>query len=107
MNREEWLALGFALLVVGAIGDVLTTIYALSIHGIEAEANPFVRDILLPHGMWLLFVLKALVIALFLFVYAKIGEEGRKDPSIIGVTWLGAIWWIGLSISNLNQAGLL
>lgn len=107
MNREELLAWGFAFLVLGAIGDALTTIYALGIHGIGAEFNPFFRDVILPHGMWLIFVGKALVLILFLIVYAKIGEDGRKDPFIIGVTWFSALWWIGLSISNLDQAGLL
>jgi membrane-bound metal-dependent hydrolase YbcI (DUF457 family) len=107
MNREELLAWGFAFLVLGAIGDALTTMYTLNIYGIGSEVNPFLRDIVLPNGMWLLFVGKAVVIALFLFVYAEVGEDGRKDPLIIGVTWLSALWWIGLSISNLDQAGLL
>jgi len=107
MSKDEWLALGFALLVLGAIGDALTTIYTLDIYGAGIEGNPFVREVIIPHGTWLIFVGKALVLLLFIWAYVYLGKEHRTDPFIIGITWLGAIWWIGLAISNINQAGLL
>lgn len=107
MNRIDWLALGFVVLVMGAVMDTVTTWYGITNYGLHAEANPFVRDMIGAVGLWFLPLGKVVVI-LFCIWFIK---EFRNDEWAMRwtplVLFAGGLWWTILGINNLWQVGLI
>jgi len=103
MNRDDVLFLAFVLMTVGAVIDVITTMYAIDMVGYHVEQNPFARALMETFGIWVLPLFKAV----FLFILMSMALHIRKTQPLewyaIGGLYLVGICWIALGINNLHQ----
>lgn len=106
----DWIAVALFLLTTV---DMLTTIYAASLYGSAAEANPLMRWVL-DQGLAVLVVvnLVAVVVVVALF-YAVQRQVQRMSPphdryfALIVEIWVGLLVAIGLAIFANNLAAIV
>lgn len=103
-NTNSWIELPQltwwhgALLTFG-VGDVLTTVVFLST-GMNFEGNPVAQD-LLGHGLWILPVWKAGVLAAFYALYRAAPRTARVGIPL-GLTLLGTLITAWNTFSSLT-----
>ena len=108
--KTNWVILGFILLIIGAVADVVSTILCTQAMGVEYEANPIIRAVLQEHGGAMLIILKAMVLIFIAWAYLHYREDEyfmRWCPRII---YVGAVFWIALGINNfyiMHECGMI
>ena len=110
--EEYWDWIAVALFLLTTV-DMLTTIYAASLYGASAEANPVMRWVL-HQGLGVLVVVNiaAVVVVVALFYAVQRQVRSMRSPhdryfALVVEVWVGLLVAIGLAIFANNLAAIV
>jgi hypothetical protein len=108
---EYWSWVAWALFLLVTV-DMLTTLFAASVLGTAAEANPLMRWAL-ERGLGTLLVLNlAAVVSVVAFFYALVQmlertpERYQSEFSLVVEVWLGLLLFAGLAVFANNLSAI-
>lgn len=109
--RTELVILGFILLLIGAIADVVSTVYAVQLFGHQVESNPIMRLVFKNHGTDIVVVMKFAVVAIIGWTYLHYrGTDEWFDKWYPRILYAGGLFWIALGINNfyiMHECGMI